>query len=103
MHTQITVRHTDASTYHRRYAQEELEKLGKVYSQIHDARVILTEEGVDKKAEMHLGVRGPDLFAAETGPTHEKAIDNCIARLRRLLLKHKDAVRSTDPSRFVYR
>ncbi len=103
MQTQITVRHTDATTYHRVYAQEQLEKLSKVYSQIHDAHVVLSEEGLDKKAEMRLGVKGPDLFATETAPTHEAAIDKCIARLRRALVKHKDTVKSTDPERFIYR
>ncbi len=102
MQTQITVRHTDATTYHRQYAQEALDKLNQVHSRIQSARVVLTEEGLEKKAEVAISVRGQELFAEETGPALEAAVDRCVARLRRSLLKHKSAVRNTDPNREIW-
>ena len=99
MQTQITVRHTDASEFHRRYAQEELDRLSKVHSRIENARIVLTEDGMDKKAEVTLGVPGQDFHIEETAPSIEAAIDRCMDRVRRALLKHKDHVRSKDPSR----
>ncbi len=102
MQTQITVRHTDASDYHRRYAQEQLEKLNQVHRRIEHVRVILTEEGIEKKAEMTVMVPGQEFHVAESAQSLEVAVDSCVDRIRRSLLKHKDTVRSKDPSREVW-
>lgn len=99
---QITVRHTDASEYHRRYAQDELERLQRFHKRIENARVILTEDGLEKKAEVTVSVPGQDFHAAEAAESIEVAVDRCVDRLRRSLLKHKDLVRSKDPQREVW-
>lgn len=103
MQTQITVRHTDASDYHRRYAQEELDRLNRVHKRIENARIILTEDGLDKKAEMTVSVPGQEFHVAESAQSLEVAVNRCVDRIRRSLLKHKDTVaRSKDPNREVW-
>ncbi len=103
MQTQITVRHTDASDYHRRYAQEELDRLSRVHRRIEAARVVLTEEGLDKRAEVTVSVPGQEFHVAESAQSLEVAVDRCVDRIRRSLIKHKDTVvRSKDPGRDVW-
>ena len=102
MQTQIIVRHTDASEYHRRFAQEELDRLNRIHRRIENARVVLTEDGIEKKAELTLSVPGQDFHVAESAETIETAMHRCVDRIKRSLLKHKDTVRSKDPDREVW-
>ena len=48
----------------------------------------------EKTAEVVLTVFRQTLSASDIGPTHEKALDNCIEGLRRQLLKYKAKLRS---------
>lgn len=99
MHTQVTARHFEASPKLRTYAQTRLAKLERFYDGITDAQVTLTDAqnaGDLKSAEIVLHVYRRNLKAQHTGATHEEAIDHCVNRLRRQILKYKDKLRSKD-------
>lgn len=99
METQVTARHFDASPALRAYAAKRLAKLERYYDGIVDARVTLGTDGSaagKKTAEISVGVYGQRLVAEDQAASHETAIDNCVERLRRQVLKYKDRLRSTD-------
>jgi putative sigma-54 modulation protein len=91
MQTQITARHFNASPRLRRYASERLGKLERFYDGITGAHVILEPNGdtTSKEAKVELNVFRQRLTAADHGPTYEQAIDKCVNRLRRQILKYK--------------
>jgi putative sigma-54 modulation protein len=91
MQTQITARHFNASPRLRRYASERLGKLERFYDGISDAHVILEPNGdpTSKEAKVELNVFRQRLTAADHGTTYEQAIDKCVNRLRRQILKYK--------------
>lgn len=99
MQKQITARHFDASPTLREYASERLNKLERFYDGITHAHVVLFEDGSiqsNKTAEITVGVYRQRLAVTNVGTTHEEAIDQCIADLRRQLLKYKDKLRRKD-------
>ena len=92
MDTQITARHFSASEKLKDFANSRVGKLERFYDGITDARVILSKHnasGGAKTAEITLNVRRNSLFAQEEAHTHEEAIDRCVSRLRRQILKYK--------------
>lgn len=98
METQVTARHFDASPDLREYAAKRLAKLERYYDGIVDARVVLSTDGdaTSKAAEVSVGVYGQRLVADSKASTHEAAIDSCVERLRRQVIKYKGRLRSTD-------
>ena len=99
MQSQITARHFDASPALRQYASDRLQKLERYYSGITDAHIILSDTGTaasGKAAEISLSVYRQYLSAQDTGTTHEEAIDRCVERLRRQVMKYKAKLKSTD-------
>lgn len=99
MQTQITARNFNASPELRTYVQERLAKLERFYDGITDAQVTLTKENTvenAKSADITLRVYRRQLSAQQNAATHEEAIDQCVDRLRRQLIKYKDKLRSKD-------
>lgn len=99
MQSQITARHFDASPALRQYASDRLHKLERYYSGINGAHVILSEDGTptsDKAVEISLSVYRQHLSAQDAGSSHEEAIDRCVERLRRQIMRYKAKLRSTD-------
>ena len=99
MQTQITVRHFDATDTLRTYAAEKLTKLDKLYDGITDAHIVLSDDSTPangKSAEIVLNVRRQTLSARNSASSHEEAIDQCVDRLRRQLVRYKDKLKSTD-------
>ena len=99
MQSQITARHFEASPALREYASDRLQKLERYYSGINGAHIVLSEDGTPssaKAAEISLSVYRQNLSAQDTGTTHEEAIDRCVERLRRQVLKYKDKLKRTD-------
>lgn len=99
METQFTARHFDASSALREYASKSLAKLERYYDGIVDAHVILSSNGApsaDKTAEITIGVYRERLAANNSAATYEQAIDGCVERLRRQLLRYKRKLKSTD-------
>jgi len=91
MQTQITARHFHASPRLRRYASERLGKLERYYDGINDAHVILEPNGEStaKEVKVELNVFRQRITATDQGTTYEQAIDRCVNRLRRQILKYK--------------
>lgn len=96
MQTQITARHFTASTTLQEYVTERLSKLEKYYDGITHAHVILTNDAVEKGAEITINVYRQRLTAQNTGTTHEEAIDRVVERLRKQLIRYKAKLRSKD-------
>ncbi|MEM6648282.1 MAG: ribosome-associated translation inhibitor RaiA [Bacteroidota bacterium] len=96
MDTQITARGFTASPNLHDYVQTRLQKLTRFYDGITSARVVLTEEGNVKSAEITLSVYRDVLSTASDEGEFETMIDTCTDRLRRQLLRYKDKLRRTD-------
>jgi putative sigma-54 modulation protein len=99
MQTQITARHFEASPSLRDYAAERLSKLQRYYDGITDAHVVLTNDSTPadgKAAEIVLQVYRQTLSARDEASTHEEAIDHCVDRLRRQIMRYKAKLRSTN-------
>ena len=99
MQIQITVRHFDARPELKEYASDKLGKLERFYNGITTARVVLSEDGTPSKgksAEIFLHVYRQTLTAQDEASTHEEAIDQCVARLRRQLMRYKSKLRATN-------
>ena len=92
MDTRITARHFSASEKLKDFVNTRVGKLERFYDGITDARVILSKQntsGGAKSAEITLRVRRNSLIAHEEAHTYEEAIDRCVSRLRRQVLKYK--------------
>lgn len=98
MRTQITARNFEATPSLRDHVHSRISKLEKYYDGIIDARITLTDgasTAAAKEAEITLNVFKQNLTASTTAESHEKAVDECVDRLRRQILKYKDKLRST--------
>lgn len=80
------------------YIQKKLDKLDQFHDRIIDAHVILKLENTgqvkDKIVEVKLDVPGDLIVATESNKTFEAAMDQVGNVLKRLLIKHKERVRS---------
>ena len=92
MDTQITARHFQASNKLKDFVATRVSKLERFYDGITDARVVLSKSrsaGSGKAAEITLNVRRQSLTAQVEAHSYEEAIDRCVNRLRRQILKYK--------------
>ncbi len=99
MQTQITVRNFDASDDLRTYATERLSRLKRYYDGITDAHIVMSDDGAPangKSTEIVLNVYRHTLSARDSAATHEDAIDQCVDRLKRQLIRYKAKLKSTD-------
>lgn len=94
MHTQVTARHFHASPALRDYASERVAKLEKFYDGITDVRVVLSKASSENAAEITLNVFHRQLIAQHDGASFEEAIDQCVERLKKQILKYKAKLRS---------
>lgn len=80
------------------YIQKKLDKLDQYHDRIIDAHVILKLENTgqvkDKIVEVKLDIPGDLIVATESSKTFEAAVDQVSNILKRLLIKHKERVRS---------
>jgi len=80
------------------YIQKKLDKLNQYHDRIIDAHVILKLENTgqvkDKIVEVKLDIPGDLIVATESNKTFEAAVDLVSNVLKRLLIKHKERVRS---------
>lgn len=92
MDTRLTARHFNASTRLKEFALTRVEKLERFYDGITDARIVLAKNnasGGNKTAEITLNVRRQSLTAQGHAASYEEAIDRCVSRLRRQILRYK--------------
>ena len=98
MQTQITARHFEAPPSLRDYAADRLSKLERYYDGITDAHIVLSSNGDASNghgAEIILNVYRQTLSARDQAGTYEDAIDRCVERLKKQIIKYKDQLRST--------
>ncbi len=95
MQTTITARHFTANPALRQYASARLSKLEKYYDGITDVHVVLHKNSLTKTVEITLRVYRQRLNAQDVAQTYEKAIDGCVERLRKQIIRYKDKLRST--------
>jgi ribosome hibernation promoting factor len=96
MHIQITARQFHASERLHEYARNKIERLGKFYDGITGIRVIMSLEGQPEShsVEMNASVHRQQLVAHADGRTHEEAVDECVDRLKRQVLRYKDKLKA---------
>ena len=96
MQTQITARHFQASPQLRDFTSQRIAKLERYYDGITDVHVILSDGSgttSDKSAEISLNVFRDRLTAMDSAATHEEAIDHCVSRLKRQILRYKSKLK----------
>ena len=96
MHVQITARHFKLTDSLRTYVEDRVSRLERYYDGITTASVILDlgEGTTDERiAEIALGVYRQTLTCRETAETHEEAVNQCTANLKRQILRYKDKLR----------
>jgi putative sigma-54 modulation protein len=80
------------------FIQRKLDKLDQYHDRIIDAHVILKLENSgqvkDKVVEVKLDIPGDLIVASESSKSFEAAVDEVSSVLKRLLIRHKERVRS---------
>ena len=74
----------------RAYAQEKMGRLAKHFEQHLDARMILSVDKLEHKAEATIHTPGKTLFADALAPDMYAAIDLLADKLDRLVIKQKE-------------
>ncbi len=96
MDTRITARHFSATPKLKDHVNARLSKLERYYNGITDAHVVLSRPSsgnFKKSAEITVNVYRQSLTAQDRASTFEEAVDRCVLRLRRQVLKYKDKLR----------
>jgi putative sigma-54 modulation protein len=95
MHIQITARQFHASDRLHEYARKKIERLSRYYDGITGVEVIMSKDGQPetKSVEMNASVPRTQLVAKADGQTHEEAVDECVDRLKRQVVRYKDKLR----------
>jgi ribosome hibernation promoting factor len=97
MQIQITARQFQASEKLHEYARKKVERLGKFYDGISGIHVIMSKNGHPEthSVEMSAHVHRQQLAAHAEGRTHEEALDECVGRMKRQVVRFKDRLRDT--------
>jgi len=79
------------------FIKEKVGKLSAIYEGVLGSDVILkvdnSEKLINKIAEIHVSVRGKDIFAKKQSKTFEEATDTAVEALRKQLTKHKEKMK----------
>ena len=97
MRLDISGHQIDVTPALRDYVNDKLGRLARHFDHHLDARVILSVDKLDQKAEATLAATGRTLFADAVAPDMYAAIDLLSDKLDRLVVKHKE--RMTDHHR----
>ena len=101
MHIQITARQFQASERLHDYARKKIERLERYYDGITGVNVIMTKQDPpgESSVEMNASVHRQQLVAHAEGKTHEEAVDECVDRLRRQVVRYKSKLRDVKQDR----
>jgi len=97
---EITIQsiHFEASQKLEDFIMKKVSRLSKFNEDISLAdvtlKVVKPETNDNKDASVRLSLSGTELFAQEIADTFEKAIDKCVDKLERQVVKHKEKQRS---------
>ncbi len=90
MRIDISGHQIDVTPALRDYVQEKLARIGRHFDHHLDARVILSVNKLDQKAEATLATTGKTMFADAVAPDMYAAIDLLADKLDRLVVKQKE-------------
>jgi putative sigma-54 modulation protein len=94
MEIKIQAIHFEASQQLEAFIQKKVNRLSKFHDAILSVdvalKVVKPETNANKDASVKLFTRGHDFFAQEIADTFEEAIDNCVVKLERQVLKFKE-------------
>lgn len=90
MRIDISGHQIDVTPALRDYVQDKFARVSRHYDHHLDARVILSVDKLDQKAEATLSTSGRTLFADAVAPDMYAAIDLLSDKLDRLLVKQKE-------------
>ncbi len=97
MRITVTARHRDVSDDLRQRARSLVERLAKLASRAHDARVLFGDDHGVAIVELRLHtVRGRVLVGRAEGLDHRTALDRAVARVRRQLDKRRAVSREAE-------
>ena len=101
MQIQITARQFHASERLTDYARKKILRLEKFYDGITGVHVIMSKDGQPETnaVEIAANVHRQQLVAKAEGRTSEEALDECVDRLRRQVVRYKDKLRDTSKDR----
>ena len=97
---EITIQsiHFEASKKLEAFIQKKVSRLSKFNEDAYLAdvtlKVVKPETNENKDASVRLLLSGTELFAQEVADTFEEAIDKCVNKLERQVVKHKEKQRS---------
>ena len=94
MDTKITARHFHASPQLKDFVTSRLSKLERLFTGINNVHVVLLEQQHNTPdsrtfAEIKLNAYKSSFTAQEQAKSYEEAIDRCVSRLRRQVMKYK--------------
>jgi putative sigma-54 modulation protein len=93
---EITIQaiHFEASRQLEAFIQKKVNRVSKFHDGIFSAdvslKVVKPETNENKDASVKLFTKGHDFFAEEIANTFEEAIDKCVAKLERQVVKFKE-------------
>jgi putative sigma-54 modulation protein len=90
MRIDISGHQMDVTQALRDYVQDKFARISRHFDHHLDARVILSVDKLEQKAEATLGTPGKTLFADAVAPDMYAAIDLLSDKLDRLLVKQKE-------------
>ncbi len=88
MHIEFVGRHYSVTAKQRAHATEYLERIVQIVSNAVSARVILTEEGYRKLAEVELIIPNGDLVAKCEGTDVDQVLHDALRRVEQQAVKH---------------
>ncbi|HUU28601.1 MAG TPA: ribosome-associated translation inhibitor RaiA [archaeon] len=93
MQVTITRKNAGLSESLKSYIEKKLWALTKRYQKIIDARVVMDLQGKDHLVEINVRVARHTLFSKKKSTNLRAAIDACVNKLDKQLIKHKGKVR----------
>ena len=104
---EITIQaiHFEASEKLEAFIQKKVKRISKFSDDLHSAdvtlKVVRPETNENKDASIRLLLSRTELFAQEVADTFEEAIDKCVNKLERQVVKHKEKQRPKSSSNFL--
>ena len=89
---QITIsgHHVDITDALRNYIHDKLDRIERHFDRVTSAKIILSVEKLNQKAEANIHIAGNDIFADAVNEDMYAAIDALADKLDRQIKKHKE-------------
>jgi putative sigma-54 modulation protein len=92
MQINISGHHVEVTSSLREYVITKFDKLERHFDHINNAKVILTVEKQNQKAEANIHLNGSEVFASAVNADMYASIDTLVDKLDRQILKYKGKV-----------